>query len=313
MIATCLDLEVHQIQLARSHKSAMIIASLEIRRENPGLELAYRNRRRGHPSTMNLSNNFPIATSGLHHKLVLTYDNRKIPDGAGAQLQRIYGTYAISRLLGASYLHTPIGHVNNQGFAALERNMIDPDYHRPFNDLFQIKSDVTPTGDFHKIELPNISMEMCDQLIAMFDARGTGGRPCLVQLAVPYGIADRFPDCYEACKGISPFASPPREGRALRVALHVRRGELLVVASDRVLSDAYYISVAQNLAHRLEVLEIDYQIELHTETATSEFIVQPDYPGMSDRTPPAVVPPDMCRLDAFGRLPNLVYCIHENT
>jgi hypothetical protein len=38
----------------------------------------------------------------LHDKLVLTYDNTKLTDGAGAQLQRIYGTYAVARFLGAA-------------------------------------------------------------------------------------------------------------------------------------------------------------------------------------------------------------------
>ena len=130
---------------------------------------------------------------GLHKKLVLTYDNIKHTDGAGAQLQRIYGIYSISRLLGASYLHTPLSRVDYQGLSALEANVANPDFHHDFNNLFQIKSDVMPTDDFHRIKLPNISMEIVRELVAIFDANQTGGRPILVQLSVPYGIADRFP------------------------------------------------------------------------------------------------------------------------
>lgn len=170
---------------------------------------------------MNLWNNFRLF--GLHKKLVLAYDNNTKTDGVGAQLQRIYGIYSISRLLGASYLHSPLGCVDYQGLFALEENVADPGFHHEFNDLFQIKSDVMPTDDFHKINLPDISMEILHQLVAMFDKHETGGRPSLVQLVMPYGIADRFPDCYEVCKEISPFASSVREGRALRVAVHVRR------------------------------------------------------------------------------------------
>jgi hypothetical protein len=264
---------------------------------------------------MKLPNNFPVATaqrlSGLRDKVVLTYDNAKMTDGAGAQLQRIYGTYAISRLLGASYFHTPLGRVDYQGFSALERNVIDPAYHQQFNDLFQIESDVMPSDKFHKIELPNISMEIIRLLVGMIDAGATDGRPCLVQLAVPYGIADQCPDCYKACREISPFASPVSKNRALRVALHVRRGELLVVDSDRILPNAYYVRVAQNLTDLFETLGIDYQIELHTETATAEFIVQPSYPGIADRIAATAVRPDMCRLDEFSVLPNLVRYINE--
>src|SRR5580704_15809732 len=232
---------------------------------------------------MNLLNLLPVEISqrllGLDKKVVLTYDNTKMTDGAGAQLQRIYGTYSVSRLLGVRYLHTPVSRVDNQGFSALERNLVDPNYHQEINKVFQVKSDVMPTSDFHRVELPNISVEDVERLAALFDAGGTGGRPSLVQLVVPFGIADRFPDCYEVCKEISPFAAPPRRGRPLRVALHLRRGELLAVAPDRMLPNGYYVNVAQNLAQMLEARGIDYQIELHTEMSATEFILSPGYPG----------------------------------
>src|SRR5262245_7901810 len=201
----------------------------------------------------------------LADRLILTYDNRHNTDGAGAQLQRIYGTYAISKLVGASYLHSPLRRVDNQGFSALERNVTDPGYHRQFNDLFQIPSDVVSGGDVHPVELPNISMETPDQLAEMFDSGATNGKPILALLQVPYGIADQFPDCYEASKEISPFPSHARAGRALRVAIHVRRGELLVVESQRMLPNSYYVSVAQDMMRVLEALGIEYQLELHTE------------------------------------------------
>jgi hypothetical protein len=266
---------------------------------------------------MNVSNVFPLEMSrrlpGLHDKVVLTYDNSHCTDGVGSQLQRIYGTYAIARFLGASYLHTPLRRVDNQGLTALERNATDPGYHRQFNDLFHIESDVLPTADFHTTRLPNISLEALDQLVTMFDDGATGGRPSLVQLEVPFGLADRFPDCYEACKEISPFAPSVREGLPLRVAIHVRRGELLLVESHRMLPNGYYVSVAQRVAQALEALGIEYQLELHTETAGAEFIVQPGYPGIPDRVTGSVISPDMCRLDEFSVLPDLARCINDTT
>jgi hypothetical protein len=250
--------------------------------------------------------------SGLHDKLILTYDNSFTTDGAGSQLQRIYGTYAISRLLGASYLHTPLRRVDNQGFLALQRNVSDANYHRQFNDLFQIESDVSPTGDFHSMKLHDISLEIVDQIVARFDEGGTDGRPSLVQLGTPYGIAERFPDCYEVCKDISPFATPRREGRTMRAAIHVRRGELLVVESHRMLANAYYISVAQNLARKLDERGVDYQLELHTETTAAEFVVQSGYPGLPEQAAGSIIRPDMCGLDEFDALPNLVRCINDS-
>jgi hypothetical protein len=270
-----------------------------------------------HSFARNVWNKFRLAISGrgligLHKKLVLTYDNKKLTDGAGAQLQRIYGIYSISRLLGASYIHSPLDRVDYQGLSALEENAADPGFHHLFNDLCQIKSDVIGPDDFHIINLPDISLEILHQLVAMFDGHETGGRPILVQLALPYGIADRFPDCYEVCKEISPFALSVRKGGVLRVAVHVRRGDLFVVDSDRMLPNIYYINVAQNVAHVLKALKIDYQLELHTEVPNKKFIVHPDYPGISNRiSAAATVSPEMCRIDEFSVLPNLVRCINE--
>ncbi len=250
--------------------------------------------------------------SGLDKKLVLTYDNMRFTDGVGAQLHRIYGIYSISRLLGVPYLHSPLHRVDYQGLSALERNLADPGFQHAFNDLFQIKSDVAPTDHFHKIRLIHISMSIIHQLAALFDERKTGGRPTLIQLALPHGIADVFPDCYEVCKQISPFAPSVREGRDVRVAIHVRRGELFVLDSERMLPNGYYINVALNVAHVLDALGIDYRMELHTEVPNKEFIVQPNHHGISHRiSAPAIVGPELCRLDEFSVLPNLVLCINE--
>jgi hypothetical protein len=265
---------------------------------------------------MSTTNDVPkTASCGVANpgsNIVLTYNNTKETDGAGAQLQRIYGIYSISRLLGASYLHSPLRRVNNQGLSALERNTADPYYHECFNELLQIKSDVLETDDFHEIDMKNISMEEVDQLISRFENGETDGKPILVRLEVPYGIADQFPDCYEVCKDISPFPPPVRDGRPLRVAIHVRRGELFAVESHRMLPNAYYVNVARNLEQILEALGIGYQLEIHTEIATSEFVVQPGgYPGIPRNIAPTVVTPAMSHLEEFSALPNLVYCLNE--
>ena len=51
----------------------------------------------------------------------LTYANDLCLDGAGAQLQRLLGTYAIARLVGVPYVHSPLTHVGYQGLASLEK------------------------------------------------------------------------------------------------------------------------------------------------------------------------------------------------
>jgi hypothetical protein len=247
----------------------------------------------------------------MEKKLVLTYDNSAMTDGVGAQLQRIYGIYAISRLLGATYLHSPLSRVDYQGLAALERNVADPGFHHAFNELFRIESDILPSNELYEVRLREISIDAVNQLVATYDKHETGGRPALVRLMFPYGIADRFPDCYEVCKEVSPFSPTRQEGRVLRVAVHVRRGEQIVLNSERMLPNSYFIQVARNVADALRALNVDFQIELYTEVPDKAFVVQPEDHGILNRiSAPFELHPDMSRIDEFSVLPNLVHRIN---
>jgi hypothetical protein len=248
-----------------------------------------------------------VRASNLHEKLVLTYDSAAMTDGVGAQLQRIYGIYSVARLLGAAYLHSAIERVDYQGLAALERNVGNPDFHREFNEVFQIDSAVSPTEEFDRVHTGNISIDLIQRLVRRFDNSETRGRRILLCTAVPFGIADAFPDCYRVCKEVSPFKASPRETRPLRVVVHVRRGELFVVATDRMLPNDYYITAALEVAQVLEALRLDYQLELWTEVPRNDLVVAPDQHGMAGRlAEPAVISPAMSRLEDFDVLPYLV-------
>jgi len=230
----------------------------------------------------------------------------------GAQLQRIYGTYAVSRLLGAHYLHSPLFRVDYQGLSALEENVNDPRYHDAFNELCWIDSDVLPTDVFRTMEVANLTTEVLDGLETVPGSAGGDGGMCLLKVTLPYGIADRFPDCYDVCKEISPFASVPRRGRPLRVAIHVRQGDLMVVESHRMLPHGYSVAVAQHVAGALDAVEVEYQMELHTEIPTREFAVTPGHVGIGDHiSAPVVVNPEMSSLQEFSVLPSLKLFVNE--
>jgi hypothetical protein len=249
---------------------------------------------------------------GTFENLVLTYHNDVWTDGAGAQLQRIYGTYAVSRLLGARYLHSPLFRVDYQGLSALEETVNDPSYHDAFNELCWIDSDVLPTDVFRTMEVANLTTEVLEGLATVPGNAGGAEGMWLLKVTLPYGIADRFPDCYEVCKEVSPFASVPRRGRPLRVAIHVRQGDLLVVDSHRMLPHGYFVAVAQRVAAALDAVGVDYRMELHTELPTREFTVTPGHLGIvGDISAPVVLRPEMSSLDEFSVLPNLGLFVNE--
>src|ERR1022692_4058594 len=74
--------------------------------------------------------------------IALTYANDRNTDGVGAQLQRIYGIYAISRFLKLPYVHSPLKRIGHQGLAALESNSSSAELESRFNRIFEIPSDI---------------------------------------------------------------------------------------------------------------------------------------------------------------------------
>lgn len=74
--------------------------------------------------------------------VILTYDNRGLNDGAGAQAQRILSLYLIAKWFahGVGYLHSPIAKVIYQGLDALAENVSSPGYESRWNEAFALPS-----------------------------------------------------------------------------------------------------------------------------------------------------------------------------
>ena len=79
----------------------------------------------------------PIRSQG---EVAVTYD-QNAADGVGAQLQRIYGLYALSRALDIKYVHTPLGRVDYQGLMPMLTGRTDPDFVTRYNAFFSLPSD----------------------------------------------------------------------------------------------------------------------------------------------------------------------------
>src|SRR5271155_3030691 len=128
--------------------------------------------------------NPPVVKPGI----ALTYANDKATDGAGAQLQRVYGIYALSRYFHVPYVHTPLKEIGYQGLAALERNAGDPDMQDKYNRVFTIPSD---------IELPEntISQYMRSPTVGdierLKNEAERENKFYLVKILLPYSITDK--------------------------------------------------------------------------------------------------------------------------
>jgi hypothetical protein len=237
--------------------------------------------------------------TGAH--TALTYANDKNTDGAGAQLQRIYGIYAISRFLKLPYFRSPLTRIGYQGLSALEANSSSTELEARYNRIFQIASDIELPQERIVHDMTDADLDILERL--HIDAKATG-KFALVRIVYPYPVTDSNPDVYHHVKAVSPFERTRSE--VFRLALHVRRGEEIVVDSERMLPNSYYVSCALQFVDSLKKLDIPFVCELYTEVASKAFVVTPRHHGIDGRIPGnVIIDPQVNRLEDFEIIPNL--------
>lgn len=261
----------------------------------------------------------------------LTYANEVSRDGVGAQLHRIYGIYCLSRLLGTKYLHSPLDDVYYQGLDALQNEQLDPSFVDSFNRRFLLPSERPTTASPSDLLLTNLPVGRIERALGL----RSGGRrkqlsplrfskfgrlvadlsrrnaETVVRIGSPHALMDRYANGYEFCKALSPFKNETAN-KVLRVALHVRRGELMYVASERLLDLRYYIKVARKLASVLTSAGVPFEFELHSELLQKDATIRSDDPAFKDHiSEPIEIRPELNPFAEFYELSGLKLFINE--
>jgi hypothetical protein len=238
--------------------------------------------------------------------IALTYANDKLMDGAGAQLQRIYGIYAISRFLKLPYVHSPLKKIGYQGLAAIESNSSSSELEARYNRIFEIPSDIQLPQE--RVIHQTIHADL-DSIKRLQIAAKSIGKFVLIRILFPYAVTDRNPDLYRHIQAVSPFQRTRSE--VFRLAVHVRRGEQILLESQRMLPNSYYVSCALRIAGNLRKLDIPFVCELYTEVPSKPLVVTPQHHGIEERIPGNVLlDPQVNRLEDFDVLPNLARYIN---
>ena len=243
---------------------------------------------------------FITAKSSRNDLIAITYLNDNLNDGAGSQLHRIYAIYAISRLLNVAYIHSPLIRLDYQGLSALENNSSSQGSVSEYNKVFCIPSDIAlPTKFIIRDIEPR---EFRPRTFRKLKNEATrDGVFILARLEWPFDIAGEFTECYQAVKEISPFSF--QKSSVIRIAVHVRRGDLLFVESGRMLPNDYYICVVQRICEILDGLDLSYVFELYTEVPTKVFTVSPAH--HAHLTDSVIVDPKLAKIEDFDAVPNL--------
>lgn len=238
--------------------------------------------------------------------VALTYANDVIMDGAGAQLHRIYIIYALSRHLGVSYVHSPLFELGYQGLVALEKNEQDSKIVERYNSLFTLSSDEEVPENAVVHYLMNANLDFINDLKKEAQNKDAFH---LVKIVFTHPAADHFPQMLRHLQAVSPFekATSP----VFRIAIHVRRGDLFIADANRVLPNAYYMTLLQEIVKTLQRLGISFVCELYTELPSAPFMVTPDHYGMATRIKEEVMISSGANdIQEFDQWPNLKKCIN---
>jgi hypothetical protein len=232
--------------------------------------------------------------------LWLTYHNEGLTDGAGAQLQRILSLYLVAKFYGVHYYHRGIHTLSYQGAQCLEANKSEPEQISIYNTLFELPSH-TPPPDAQAFQILDIQEKLILQ--AKADTRNI---LFVVQFAGT--LVDSKPEILNQPIPI-PWAIRRISKRPLHIAIHVRRGELFVVDSSRMLPNSYYVECMRALQ---KILTIPYEFHIYTEQLTKTIVVTPEHHGICSRIPAAVtVRPEDNHLEDFAEFKDAIW--HINT
>lgn len=246
----------------------------------------------------------------IRSRFAITYGNVGLNDGAGAQLQRILGIYALSRGIGLQYYYSGLALVDFQGLKSLEFNVIEKDLHVKWNRLFNLSGYTTINRNAHNWTEVHLGWPTWEVMEDAAKAIANGTYQYLLgKMTTPHRMADLMPDILDHAVKLSPFNKTA--SNLTRVAIHVRRGDEFAWEQGRMLPNKYFVKVATAVVEHLKAANVKFIVELHTEVPTKPFnltkdshYVHPDKPFLMD--------PHQNKIEDFDVIPKLEKHLNED-
>lgn len=183
--------------------------------------------------------------------LFLTYDNRTLQDGLGAQALRITGVYAVAKAFRLKYLHSPITNVIEDVGQTPEGELTQEVLISRFNNFFNFPSDREPKRGAKNLEVRTLSLRVLIKIIAkqLFSRNDL-----VLSVLLPQGILDRVPILYKISAKHLRKANHALlySHHSYQFVVHVRRGydekyADLKYAKNRHLPFTYYSDILEAL------------------------------------------------------------------
>lgn len=222
-----------------------------------------------------LDNPHPITNSVIEGdqltKLFLTYDNQAKQDGVGAQLQRVFGLYAISKKWRLGYVHSNLTGTVEELSHNLDSNDKLNELLDLVNSKFQFPSNTMPL-DYKEIRVHNLSLRF---LLRIYLRTVFSRETILLKVCLPYGLIEKYPDWYDfAGEEIRIQKSLNKNSMKDRVVIHIRHGYKPIpgkngASTPRFLPLEYYPLALSNL-FKNEQLDKRTEVLIHTDLPESD-------------------------------------------
>ncbi len=193
--------------------------------------------------------------------MAITYASDRSSDGAGSQVHRILGIMALAEALNVPYDHSPIIKIDYHGWDRYLSNEYDEVLAETWNRFLGFPNTTADKTASARV-WNNVAPEQLTEIAEWIK----GGGQARIFLPLPF--LDIFPHYLEKVRPRlwAWYDSTPKpvlkKTEKLQVALHVRRGELHLWESYRMLPNKYYLTVIRQLK---KILPANAEFHIHSE------------------------------------------------
>ena len=229
-------------------------------------------------------------------------------DGFGSQFQRVLGIFCLAKEYNLQYLHVPFVDVGYQGLKALEINKNSNSFVEECNKRIEfLKTGSAPKNIYGKIDIKWLNCEVFKEILKTYK---NDEKNIIVYCEYVHQILDKSPEMYRHVKDL--YKPQIKKNKIFTIGVHVRRGELYVVDSHRMLPNSYYINIVKKIIKLCKTRNLNFIIELYTEVSEKETIITGKHPGICNRiNEDKIINPENNKIEEFDCIPNLKKYINE--
>jgi hypothetical protein len=203
----------------------------------------------------------------------LGVDTKRVVDGAGAQVQRLFAVYSLSKILNIKYFHNHITNLDYNIGDGIKNNSEMKFFLKKINnslDFFEPRSvniDITKKIEFRSLRfLLRIGLlhRFCYwAYFGLFRIMSFLSKKNYLFLTTnPYPLIERIPDSYLEIQKLL----PDREfSKIISVQLHLNKARKKFLS--RLTNDDWYLSTLNTVVSNLESENLEYEILIHTDVS----------------------------------------------